>query len=81
MNMVIVKKKIFTEVTAVTAGVLTPMMSVAVAGIPGVSAAGLTTGLATIGFGSMFLGVGVVALIGIGTYAIVKAIIEDKGDA
>lgn len=80
MDVVIIKKKIFTEVTAVTAGVLTPMMAVAVAGIPGVSAVGLTTGLATIGFGSMFMGVGVAGFIGITTYVIVKAIIEDEGE-
>lgn len=80
MDATIVKKKIFTEVTAVIAGVLTPMMSVAVAGIPGVSAAGLTTGLATIGFGSMFMGVGVAGFISVTTYTIIKAIIEDEGE-
>lgn len=76
-----IKRKIFKEVTAGTAGGVSPMMAVAVAGQPGVSAVGLTTGLAALGFGSMFLGVGVVAVIGIGTYTIIKAIIEDEGDA
>lgn len=73
-------KTVGKEAAATGAGVGVPMGAVALAGEAGVSAVGLTTGLAALGFGSMFCGVGVVALIGIITYNGVKAAFEDKGE-
>lgn len=60
------------------AGVGVPMLALYFSGTTGVSAIGMTTGLAALGgsglagFSSMFTGVGVVAFLGFSSYAVVK---------
>ncbi|MCE9558484.1 MAG: hypothetical protein K8R88_05995 [Armatimonadetes bacterium] len=53
------------ELVAQTAGngvgVVGSLTAVSVLGVPGLSAAGITSGLAVLGFGSMLTGIGVVA--------------------
>lgn len=63
-----VEKKMVEEAGGIITGVTCPMSAVYALGTPGVSAVGLTTGIAALGFGSMFFGVGVIALLGIGGY-------------
>lgn len=52
------------------------LTAVGVAGIPGLSAVGCTTGLATLGVGSMALGIGVVGMIGAGVFVGVKSLLD-----
>lgn len=63
-----VEKEIVKEGAGVAAGATLPVGAVALAGEAGLSAVGMTTGLAALGLGSMATGIGVVALIGIGGY-------------
>ncbi len=46
--------------------------AVAACGVPGLSAAGITSGLAVLGAGSMLLGIGTVGFIGFGAYQAAK---------
>lgn len=65
-----------------------PMLAVYFSGTVGVSAVGMTTGLATLGMGgisflgvglsSMFTGIGAMALLGVGSYAAVKKFVGQK---
>lgn len=70
--------KSFKDISAKAAAVGVPMAALYFSGAAGVSAIGMTTGLATLGMGgilgfsSMFTGVGALALIGVGTYQGVK---------
>ena len=72
-------KKAFSELSAKAAAVGTPLAAVYLSGsVIGMSAAGMTSGLAmlgmggVLGFSSMATGIGVAILIGVGTYAGVK---------
>lgn len=56
------------EAVQSVAGVSVPVGAVGVAGVVGYSAVGMTTGLCVLGFGSMFVGLGVVAGLGIVAY-------------
>lgn len=71
-----VEKELVQEAGGLIAGVSAPMTAVYVAGQTGVSAVGLTTGIAALGFGSMFIGVGIIALMGIGFYISGKKVVE-----
>jgi hypothetical protein len=50
--------------------------AIAACGVPGLSAAGITSGLAVLGAGSMLAGVGTVALIGFGAYKFTRFAVE-----
>jgi hypothetical protein len=50
--------------------------AIAAFGVPGLSAAGISSGLAVLGFGSMLVGVGTVGVIGYSSYRLTQAIIE-----
>lgn len=54
--------------------------AVSLAGVPGLSAIGCTTGLAALGAGSMVLGVGAVALIGAGVFTGVRRLWSEIAD-
>lgn len=69
-------RKVLNETLAVAGGMSMPMAIVYAAGEMGISAVGLTTGIAAVGAGSMFVGVGVIALIGIGTYQAVNWVLD-----
>lgn len=70
-------KKVRKEVAATTVGGTVPLLVVSAVGKPGVSAVGLTTGLAALGMGlGMLGGIAVVAVIGICSYNITKSVIE-----
>ncbi|MFS8058463.1 hypothetical protein UEF14_04740 [Klebsiella michiganensis] len=64
------------EITSGAAGAGVPVLAVATAGEAGVSAVGITTGLATLGCGSMLAGVAMAGLLGVGAYIGTKAAIE-----
>lgn len=71
-------KKSIVDLGAKAAAVGLPMAALYFSGTVGVSAAGLTSGLAALGLGgilgfsSMFTGIGVIALLGAGTYQGIK---------
>lgn len=50
--------------------------AISLAGTSGLSAVGITTGLACLGAGSMLVGVGTVGLIGVGAYKLTAKIFE-----
>lgn len=68
------------EVVSGAAGAGVPVAAVALAGEAGVSAVGITTGLAALGMGTMLGGVAVVGLLGVGSYYGTKKLIEFLGD-
>ncbi|MCX9070649.1 hypothetical protein [Citrobacter portucalensis] len=68
------------EITSGAVGAGVPVLAVAAAGEAGVSAVGITTGLAALGCGSMLAGVAVVGLIGVGSYYGTKKLIEVLSD-
>lgn len=71
-------QKVFKDISAKAASIGIPMAALYFSGTAGVSAVGLTSGLATLGFGgvlglsSMFTGVGVLALLGVTSYHGIK---------
>lgn len=79
-------EKSLKDLVAKGAAVGVPMLAVYFSGTVGVSAIGMTTGLATLGFGgigvlglsSMFTGIGAMALLGAGSYAAVKKFVGQK---
>lgn len=64
------------EVAGLVTGGGVPYVAVAAAGEAGVSAVGITTGLAALGFGSMMGGVVVAGLLGVGAYTGTKWLID-----
>lgn len=62
------------KVSGIAGAAATPMALVYVAGEVGVSAVGLTTGIAALGAGAMFVGVGAIGVAGIAGYYGGKAI-------
>lgn len=52
------------------------VVAVALAGEVGLSAVGISTGLATLGVGSMALGIGAVAIIGAGVFCGVRKLLD-----
>lgn len=73
-------KEIAKNVGCTGAAVGTGIGAVAATGVPGLSAVGISTGLATLGIGSMALGVGVVAALGAGTFVGVKKLLDSIFD-
>lgn len=78
-------KKTMKDTAAKAAGIGVPLGAVYLSGsVVGLSAAGMTSGLATLGMGgvlglsSMATGIGAVVLLGIGTYHAVKYFTSDK---
>ncbi|WP_195318751.1 hypothetical protein [Weissella cibaria] len=79
-------EKSLKDLVAKGAAVGVPMLAVYFSGTVGVSAVGMTTGLATLGLGgigvlglsSMFTGIGAMALLGVGSYAAVKKFVGQK---
>ena len=69
-------KKVLTNVVSGGAGAGAGIASVAVCGTPGLSAVGISTGLATLGVGSMVIGIGVVGLIGAGVFCGIRSLFE-----
>lgn len=81
-------KLMITDLSAKAVGVGVPIGAVYLSGsVVGLSAAGMTSGLATLGMGgilgfsSMATGVGVVALLGVGTYQAIKFLTSDKKES
>ena len=74
-----VKKKakaVTKEFVSAGAGTGIAVGSLSAAGIPGLSAAGITSGLAVLGAGSMLAGIGTVAAIGYGSYKLTRWMIS-----
>lgn len=69
-------KEVAKNVGSTGAAFGTGIGAVAVTGVQGLSAVGLSTGLATLGLGSMVMGVGVVAAIGAGTFLGAKKLLD-----
>lgn len=70
-------KKVRKELASTVVGGTTPLFAVASAGETGISAVGLTTGLAALGMGmGMLGGIAVVSVIGICSYNLTKYVIE-----
>ena len=69
-------KELAKNMSGVGAAAGSGILSVAATGVPGLSAVGISTGLATLGIGSMAVGIGAVAIIGAGTFFGVKKLLD-----
>jgi len=69
-------RKILINIGGGSAAVGASVGSVAASGVSGLSAVGISTGLAALGIGSMAVGIGSVALIGAGTFVGVKKLLQ-----
>lgn len=72
-----IAKDVVKDVTAKSAGYGAIVASVSAAGVPGLSGAGIMSGLATLGLGSAVVGLGTVALIGSGAAIGVKYLLDE----
>ena len=69
-------KEVAKNIGGIGAAAGTGLGAVAATGVPGLSAVGISTGLATLGLGSMAVGISMVAVIGAGTFLGVKKLLN-----
>jgi len=68
-------KHIIREIAATIFGASMAMIAVAYFGKFGISASGMTSGLATLGYGKMIYGIAMAGIISIGSYSVFKSIV------